>query len=286
MLLPNVVVPVPVLVNEITEVFGEVPSGMTPENTIFPEPPRVKVFVPFPEMRRFCVTVRVWPAVLELIVAEPVEPPMAKTLFVVSVVPFHVRIPELPAPPIVIVELVPSALLEPLLPILATVRPPWLILTAPLKLLAVLEMVTVPAPDLVKLPVPLITPDRVALMPALLLDRLRSFERIRLLLIVIPGRTVPVELIVSVGVVDPLLVKFKAFPEMASVAVPFAGPMLLKIRLFNTKFPALSLFEMVFMPAAWVALKMSAVSKALTGVAVQFAPVLQFVVVEVLPENV
>jgi hypothetical protein len=31
---------------------------------------------------------------------------------------------------------------------------------------------------------------------------------------------------------------------------------------------------------------MSAVSKALTGVAVQFAPVLQFVVVEVLPENV
>ena len=284
MLLPNVVVPVPDLLNEITEVFGEVPSGMTPENSIFPEPPRVKVFAPVPEMRRFCVIVRVWPA--ELIVRPPVVPPMAKTLFVVSVVPFQVRVPALPAPPIVIVELVPSALLEPLLPILATVRPPWLILTAPLKLLAVLEMVTVPAPDLVKLPVPLITPDRVALMSALLLDRLRLFERIRLLLIVIPGRTVPVELIVSVGVVDPLLVKFKAFPEMASVAVPFAGPMLLKIRLFNTKFPALSLFEMVFMPAAWVALKMSAVSKALTGVAVQFAPVLQFVVVEVLPENV
>ena len=179
------------------------------------------------------------------------------------------------------------------MPIPPTIRLPFVIFTAPLKLLAVLEIVTVPAPDLVKLPDPLITPDKVAVMFALLLDRLRSFERIRLLLIVILGRSVPpvafTEFNVKVGVLDPLLVKFKAFPEMVSVgAVVFPLAMFVKLRLFSMKFPAMSLFETVFMPSAWVALKRSAVVEALTGSAVQFppVPVLQFVVVEVLPENV
>ena len=235
--------------------------------------------------------VRVWPAVDALIVAAPVEPPIIIVLFVVSVFPLHVRVPELLEPPIVILPLVPSALLEPLLPILVTLRPPFDIFTAPLKLFAVLEIVTVPAPDLVKLPDPLITPDKVPAMFALLLERARSFERMRPLLIVILGRSVPpvafTELNVKVGVLDPLLVKFKAFPEMVSVgAVVFPLARFVKLRLFSMKFPAMSLFETVFMPSAWVALKRSAVVEALTGVAVQFAPVLQFVVVEVLPENV
>ena len=57
----------------------------------------------------------------------------------------------------------------------------------------------------------------------------------------------------------------------------------MKFRLFNTKFPEMSLFEIVFTPAAWVALKMSAVSAALTGVALQLVPVFHCVVVLVFP---
>ena len=45
----------------------------------------------------------------------------------------------------------------------------------------------------------------------------------------------------------------------------------------------MSLFEIVFMPAAWVALKMSAVSAALIGVELQLVPVFHCVVVLVFP---
>ena len=133
--------------------------------------------------------------------------------------------PEFPEPPIVIVPLVPNALLAPLLPILATVSPPFEILTGPLKLFAVFEIVTVPAPDLLIPPDPLITPDRVAILLALELEIVRLFERMRLLLMESVGRIVPEGLMESVGVVAPLLVKASAFPEMVTVgAVPLAGP--------------------------------------------------------------
>ena len=279
----RVAVPEPLLVRETTDVFGEVPLGMTPKNAIFPLPPSVSVFVPFPEMRRFCEMLSVWLEVLALIVVPPVEPPMAKTLFVVSVIPVQVSVPALEPPPRVIVPLVPKALFDPLLPILATVSPPFVILTGPLKLFAVFEMVTVPAPDLLIPPDPLMTPDRVAVLLALGLEIVRLFERMRLLVIVREGRLVPVGLIVSVGVVAPLLVKASVLPEMVSVgAVPLAGPTEMKFRLFSVKLPAMSLFEIVFAPAAWVALKMSAVSAALAGVALQLVPALHCVVEVVL----
>ena len=205
--------------------FGEVPFEITPKNAIFPLPLSVRVFAPVPEIRRFCEMLSVWPAVLALIVALPVEPPIAKTLSVVSVLPVQVSEPEFPEPPIVIVPLVPNALLEPVLPMLDTVSPPFEIFTGPVKLFAVLERVTLPEPDFVSAPDPLMTPDREAVLLALGLEIVRLFERMRLLLIESVGRTVPVELIVSVGVVAPLLVNASAFPEMVAVgAVPLAGP--------------------------------------------------------------
>ena len=278
----RVTVPAPLLVREMTDVLGEVPLGIMPLKAMLPLPPSVRILVPFPEMRRFCEMLSVCPDVLALIVVFPVVPPIAKTLSVVSVVPVQVSEPVLEPPPIVIVPLVPNALLDPLLPILATVSPPFEILTGPLKLFAVFEMVTVPAPDLLIPPDPLITPDRVAILLALELEIVRLFERMRLLLMESVGRTVPEGLIVSVGAVAPLLVKASAFPEMVTVgAVPLVGPALIKFRLFNTKFPAMSLFEIVFTPAAWVALKMSAVSTALTGVALQLVPTFHCVVVAV-----
>ena len=159
----RVTVPVLLLVTEMTDVLGEVPLGMLPLKAMLPEPPNVSVFVPFPEMRRFCEMVSVWLTELALIVAFPVEPPMEKILSVVSLVPVQVNWPEFPEPPIVIVPLVPSELLAPVFPIDTAEREPAaLMTTAPLKLLFVPVILTPPVPEvLFNPPLPLITPERV-----------------------------------------------------------------------------------------------------------------------------
>ena len=112
--------------------------------------------------------------------------------------------------------------------------------------------------------------------------------RIMSLLIVTLGRTVvAVPLLwpnTSVGAVAPLLVKASVLPEMTRTgAVPFAVATLVIFSLFRVKFPAMSLFEVVVMPAVWLALKSSVVSKALIGVALQLDPLLHCVVVVVFP---
>lgn len=155
--------PVLLLVKEITDVFGEVPFGMLPLKAMLPAPVSMRLFVPFPEMPRFCEMVSVWLTVLALIVAFPEEPPIEKILSVVSVVPVHVSVPEFPEPPIVIVPLVPSELLAPVFPIDTAEREPAaLMTTAPLKLLFVPVILTPPVPEvLFNPPLPLITPERV-----------------------------------------------------------------------------------------------------------------------------
>lgn len=160
----RVTVPVPLLVREMMDVLGEVPLGMTPLKAMLPEPPNVSVFVPFPEMRRFCEMVSVWLAVLALIVAPPVVPPIVKILSVVSFDPVQFSWPELLVAPRVIELFVPSELFAPVFPIVAAVSEPLaLIKTAPEKLLFVPVILTPPVPEvLFNPPLPLINPERVA----------------------------------------------------------------------------------------------------------------------------
>ena len=122
---------------------------------------------------------------------------------------------------------VPSELLEPVFPMETAVSDPdALITTAPEKLLFVPVIFTPPVPDvLFSPPLPLMVPDKIAVLLALGLLIVRLLERITLLLIVTLGRLVPVWPNTNVGAVAPLLVKASALPEMSRVgAVPEAGP--------------------------------------------------------------
>ena len=124
-------------------------------------------------------------------------------------------------------EFVPSELLEPVFPMETAVsEPAALITTAPEKLLFVPVIFTPPVPEvLFSPPLPLMVPDKIAVLLALGLLIVRLLERITLLLIVTLGRFVPFWPNTNVGVVAPLLVKASALPEMRRVgAVPVAGP--------------------------------------------------------------
>lgn len=121
----------------------------------------------------------------------------------------------------------PSELLEPVFPMEAAVSDPdALITTAPEKLLFVPVIFTPPVPDvLFSPPLPLMVPDKIAVLLALGFDTVSALLRIMSLLMVIVGRDVPDWLNTKVGAVAPLLVKASALPEMSRVgAVPEAGP--------------------------------------------------------------
>lgn len=203
------------------------------------------------------------------------------TLLVVSVVPVQARIPEFAPPPTVMVPFVPKALFEPVLPIFAALMVPLATVTAPLKLFAVLLSTSLEDPlFLVSVPAPLMTPDSV---PTWFVTELTARLLVRTMLLEIVGfdKTLPVPPKINVGVVAPLLTNSRALPWIVSVgAVPEAGPTLVKLREFSRKFPLMSLFDIVLIPAACVAANDNVVSAALTGVALQFAtvPPLQFVV--------
>jgi hypothetical protein len=134
------------------------------------------------------------------------------------------------------------------------------------------ESVNVPPLSFCKLPPPLIPPERT---PSDVAAILKLFVSNRLLLIVSKGLTVPVALRIIVGVVAPLLINSKRLPEIVTVGwVPLLSPAYVKLSIFSLKSPAMSLFVKTVTLAATVALKVSVVSVALTGVALQFVPAL------------